>query len=67
MPAQLPPVATRCETPYRNPKTSALPTCPVCGGDFVPLRGALRCCRCYFSLCEGCEGGAADNSVGTID
>jgi hypothetical protein len=36
---------------------SSAPPCPACGGRLIPLRGALRCSRCYFALCEGCEGG----------
>jgi hypothetical protein len=33
------------------------PACPVCTGLLVPLGGLWRCSRCYFTLCEGCEGG----------
>jgi hypothetical protein len=24
--------------------------------DLIPLRGAVRCCRCGLTLCEGYEG-----------
>jgi hypothetical protein len=34
--------------------------CPVCSGLLVPLRGSVRCARCGFTFCEGCEGGMAD-------
>jgi hypothetical protein len=32
------------------------PSCPVCGGVLLPLRGTCRCTRCAFSLCVGCDG-----------
>jgi hypothetical protein len=35
---------------------SCQPRCPVCSGPLVELRAALRCSRCYFSICEGCGG-----------
>jgi hypothetical protein len=31
--------------------------CPVCGGFLIPLRTVLRCQRCSFTMCDGCEGG----------
>ncbi len=31
------------------------PTCPACGGVFVPQRDGYRCTRCHFTLCVGCE------------
>ncbi len=31
------------------------PACPVCEGPLIPLRGTVRCSRCYFSFCQGCE------------
>jgi hypothetical protein len=31
--------------------------CPVCGGLLLVLRSGLRCQRCCFAICEGCEGG----------
>jgi hypothetical protein len=38
---------------------SSQPTCPVCQGLLVDLRGSFRCVRCQFTICEGCEGGPA--------
>jgi DNA-directed RNA polymerase subunit RPC12/RpoP len=33
----------------------ALP-CPVCGGSLLPpARGEVRCGRCGFRLCAGCD------------
>lgn len=29
--------------------------CPICGGWLVPARGTMRCVRCAFSFCLGCE------------
>ena len=34
--------------------------CPICGGTLVELRGQQRCSRCYFIICENCEGAGAD-------
>jgi hypothetical protein len=31
--------------------------CPVCGGLLLLLRPGMRCQRCCFAICEGCEGG----------
>jgi hypothetical protein len=41
--------------------TTCPTACLLCGGDLVPLRGTLRCSRCGFLLCEGCDGQAADD------
>jgi hypothetical protein len=30
--------------------------CPCCGGFLIPLARGLRCERCSFTICEGCEG-----------
>lgn len=35
------------------------PGCPVCGGVVIELRGQVRCTRCHFSMCLGCDGGGA--------
>lgn len=35
-------------------------TCPVCGGVLIPLGFMLRCGRCRYTACEGCEGGPGD-------
>ena len=40
----------------RVPAPRAQLLCPVCNGLLIPVRGACRCSRCYFSLCVGCEG-----------
>ena len=29
--------------------------CPCCGGALVPMRGTMRCSRCAFALCFGCD------------
>jgi hypothetical protein len=34
------------------------PVCPVCSGFLIDLRGFVRCTRCHFSMCAGCEGEA---------
>jgi len=34
--------------------------CPMCSGPLVELRAALRCSRCYFTICEGCAGDPGD-------
>jgi hypothetical protein len=34
------------------------PLCPVCSGLLIDLRGFVRCTRCHFSMCAGCEGEA---------
>jgi hypothetical protein len=53
----------KCTLPSR-PTTSEKDSgcqlrCPVCTGPLLPLRGELRCGRCAFTFCEGCEGGAS--------
>jgi hypothetical protein len=30
--------------------------CPVCGRPVVSLRNELRCIRCAFVFCAGCDG-----------
>lgn len=30
-------------------------SCPLCSGVLTPLRDCLRCVRCSFSICTGCE------------
>jgi hypothetical protein len=43
--------ATKSSTsPASNP-----PSCPFCGGHTIETRGARRCLRCHWSVCEGCE------------
>jgi hypothetical protein len=41
------------EMPASTPRL----TCPFCGGHLVRLASHLRCSRCGFTLCEGCDGG----------
>jgi hypothetical protein len=38
------------------PSAPVEPSCPVCQGRLLPLRGSMRCARCSFTLCVGCEG-----------
>jgi hypothetical protein len=42
-----------------HPACERPPLCPVCAGRLVPLRDRYRCARCFYSLCNGCEGGEA--------
>lgn len=46
-----PPVSTEFADP------SSHHNCPACGGVLVPLGSLLRCSRCRFAICNGCEGG----------
>lgn len=46
-------------------KRSQQPSCPLCGGFLLPLRGLVRCCRCQFTICEGCAG--AENPLDGLD
>jgi hypothetical protein len=43
------------------------PTCPVCTGPLLPQRGAWRCSRCCFTLCDGCEGEPTDVYYGPVE
>ena len=38
-----------------KPASQARPGCPACGGTLVPLRGQVRCARCQWTMCAGCE------------
>lgn len=40
------------------------PGCPVCGGILIELRGLVRCTRCHFSMCLGCDGGGGPDGCG---
>jgi hypothetical protein len=43
---------------YQETRQATCPLlCPVCGGLLLLLRRDLRCQRCGFAICEGCEGG----------
>jgi hypothetical protein len=56
-PLPLPPPAH----PTHDDRPATCPAaCPLCGGALIPLRGAVRCCRCGLTLCEGCEGSAGE-------
>jgi hypothetical protein len=44
------------QRPIEHEEPEGPSACPVCGGPTVPVRGMLRCLRCCFVLCEGCEG-----------
>jgi hypothetical protein len=44
-----------------RPESPSRPACPLCNGTLIELRGLLRCSRCYFTLCEGCGGGTAED------
>jgi hypothetical protein len=43
--------------PPEVPEPARPPLCPLCGAACVELGGLLRCPRCFFVLCEDCEGG----------
>jgi hypothetical protein len=40
-------------TPARPPHLG----CPACGGPMFEARGLVRCQRCQFAACVGCDGG----------
>ncbi|MBY0232593.1 MAG: hypothetical protein K2W96_25210 [Gemmataceae bacterium] len=44
-------------TTTQEPRTipALRPACPVCGGVLSPLRGLVRCGRCQWTMCAGCE------------
>jgi hypothetical protein len=33
-----------------------LPSCPVCGEQFLLISDQWRCQRCHFWLCDSCDG-----------
>jgi hypothetical protein len=35
--------------------------CPVCNGPVVDMRSMLRCLRCAFTTCVGCDAGGAES------
>jgi hypothetical protein len=53
----MPVEATTCDaTPAGDSRPRGdHPSCPVCGGGLIPLRGNWRCGRCSFALCAGCD------------
>ena len=36
------------------------PACPMCGGQFIELRGLNRCVRCHYVVCLNCDGERAE-------
>jgi hypothetical protein len=51
------PVSILSSPPAAEPvPASSSPRCPVCDGSLVELRGFVRCSRCHFAMCAGCEG-----------
>ncbi len=52
-------------SPHTEPKgdggaAPAPPLCPVCTGVLIELRGFVRCTRCHFSMCAGCDGAGVE-------
>jgi hypothetical protein len=41
------------------------PSCPCCAGHLIMLSGMLRCARCHYTLCVGCESVPTDD--GQVD
>jgi hypothetical protein len=39
--------------------------CPICGGDLFPVHSQMRCQRCRFLMCEGCENDLKDPELGS--
>ena len=48
----------------KNPPPSScnIAACPCCAGPLIPLRGSLRCGRCHYTFCVGCENDGSDGS-----
>jgi hypothetical protein len=40
-----------------QPEEPRPPPCPMCAGTLVPARDLVRCTRCGYSFCVGCEPG----------
>ncbi len=57
--------ATLTETPRPTPQMR--PSCPCCGGVLVPLRGQVRCQRCQWAICAGCEGSSRDDDESAVN
>jgi hypothetical protein len=49
-------VSSVTEPANDRPSAASQPVCPVCSGLLVELPGFVRCSRCHFSMCAGCEG-----------
>lgn len=48
------------ETIRPSPELMRTASCPVCGGAVREMRGVVKCQRCLFVYCQGCDG---DNSA----
>jgi hypothetical protein len=47
----------RMTVPTPLPQNNAnLTRCPLCGGLMSEQRGQLRCGRCFFVVCQACDG-----------
>jgi hypothetical protein len=55
------------EQPAEGARPVCPPRCPACNGPLVELRATLRCSRCCFSICEGCDGEPGDSIIGAGD
>ena len=53
-----PVIANHTEPPQEKQRAAPQALCPVCSGLLIDLRGFVRCTRCHFSMCAGCEGEA---------
>jgi hypothetical protein len=55
---------TKLDDPRPQQKASPQPgsagMCPCCAGPLILLSGAVRCARCHFTFCIGCDSGVAD-------
>jgi hypothetical protein len=45
----------------------APPPCPLCAGSLIELSGFVRCTRCHFSMCAGCDGQAGPGPWGPAE
>ncbi len=43
------------ETGPTQVESASCAICPVCNGDVCEFRGAIKCRRCQFVYCQGCE------------
>ena len=51
-----PVIASPTEQAKERQPAPPQPLCPICSGLLIDLRGFVRCTRCHFSMCAGCEG-----------
>jgi hypothetical protein len=52
------------QTPIAQNTTNQV-CCPICGWAMAEQRGQWQCGRCYFKVCEDCEG--CEASIGQND